>query len=205
MLDCGLVVLNRRSLSFWRRATSFPGLSCEDERSEKKALVWVGHVIWAYLTATRQGVAKYSNWNIQVFETNKHPKHFSIERYYLCIAKFGTNQLKSLKTAPVFSKIYRRTQTSLFLKNSDEHMASLHEVLSWREKGEGVNGKSALEMRDAWQLLVDFLQQSMISCKLWYFVVVYDFCWLCFLYWPMLIFFCHLSVNSCCYSWYISI
>jgi hypothetical protein len=60
-------------------------------------------------------------------------------------------------------------------------MASLHEVLSWREKGEGVNGKSALEMRDAWQLLVDFLQQSMISCKLWYFVVVYDFLLLVFL------------------------
>jgi hypothetical protein len=66
-----------------------------------------GHVIWAYLTATRQGVAKYSNWNIQVFEINKQPKHFSINRYYLCTAKFGTNQLKSLKTPSMFSKIYR--------------------------------------------------------------------------------------------------
>ena len=27
--------------------------------------------------------------------------------YYLCIAKFGTNQLKSLKTPSMFSKIYR--------------------------------------------------------------------------------------------------
>jgi hypothetical protein len=49
--------------------------------------------------------------------------------------------------------------------------------------GEGADGKSALEMRDAWaawQFLVDFLQQSTISCKLWYFVVVYDFLLLVF-------------------------
>jgi hypothetical protein len=29
------------------------------------------------------------------------------------------------------------------------------------------------------------------------------FCYLFLLYWPMLIFFCHLGLNSCCYSWYI--
>jgi hypothetical protein len=29
------------------------------------------------------------------------------------------------------------------------------------------------------------------------------FCYLFLLNWPMLIFFCHLGVNSCCYSWYI--
>jgi hypothetical protein len=46
--------------------------------------------------------------------------------------------------------------------------------------GEGADGKSALEMRDAWQFLVDFLQQSTISCKVWYFVVVYDFSLLIF-------------------------
>jgi hypothetical protein len=45
-------------------------------------------------------------------------------------------------------------------------MTSLHEVLQWGEMGEAADGKSALELRDAWQFLVDFLQQSTISCKL---------------------------------------
>ena len=43
--------------------TSFPGLSYEDEVRDEKALVWAGHVTtqkWQYLTATRQGVARYS-------------------------------------------------------------------------------------------------------------------------------------------------
>jgi hypothetical protein len=48
-----------------------------------------------------------------------------------------------------------------------------------------------------------FLARKSISCKLCYFVVVYDFCYLFLLNWLMLIFFCHLGVNSCCYSWYI--
>jgi hypothetical protein len=49
-----------------------------------------------------------------------------------------------------------------------------------------------------------FLARKSISCKLWYFVVVYDFLlYLFLLNWLMLIFFCHLGVNSCCYSWYI--
>ncbi len=34
---------------------------------------------------------------------------------------------------------------------------------------ERAGGKGALEKRDAWQILVDFLQQSTISCKLFYF------------------------------------
>jgi hypothetical protein len=46
--------------------------------------------------------------------------------------------------------------------------------------GEGADGKSALEIRDAWQFLVDFLQQSTISCKSWYFVVIYDLLLLAF-------------------------
>jgi hypothetical protein len=46
--------------------------------------------------------------------------------------------------------------------------------------GEGADGKSALEMRDAWQFLVDFLQLCTISCRLWYFVVVYDYLLLVF-------------------------
>ena len=46
--------------------------------------------------------------------------------------------------------------------------------------GEGADGKSAHEMRNAWQFLVDFLQLCTISFKLWYFVVVYDFLLLVF-------------------------
>ena len=47
-----------------------------------------------------------------------------------------------------------------------------------------------------------FLARKSISCKLCYFVVVYVFCYLFLLNWLMLILFCHLGVNSCCYSWY---
>jgi hypothetical protein len=69
-------------------STSFPGLSYEDEGRDEKALVWAGHVTtqkWQYLTATRQGVAKYSlmKYIIQVFETNKQPKDFSIDIIYV--------------------------------------------------------------------------------------------------------------------------
>ena len=45
------------------KSTSFPGLQCEDEARHEEALVWAGHVLskkWQYLTATRQGVARYS-------------------------------------------------------------------------------------------------------------------------------------------------
>ena len=39
---------------------------------------------WQYLTATRQGVARYSLMKyIQVFETNKQPKDFSIDIIYV--------------------------------------------------------------------------------------------------------------------------
>jgi hypothetical protein len=44
-------------------STSFPGLSYEDEWRDEKALVWASHVTiqkWQYLTATSQGVARYS-------------------------------------------------------------------------------------------------------------------------------------------------
>jgi hypothetical protein len=41
-------------------ATSFPEFRMRTKGREEKALVWAGHVIWAYLTATRQVVAKYS-------------------------------------------------------------------------------------------------------------------------------------------------
>jgi hypothetical protein len=46
--------------------------------------------------------------------------------------------------------------------------------------GEGADGKSALELRDAWQFLVDFLQESrfLASCAISF--VVYDFLLLVF-------------------------
>jgi hypothetical protein len=91
----------------------------------------------------------------------------------------------------------------LFVKNN---------VLIWRvytwsilvgRDGEGADGKSALELRDAWQFLVDFLQESrfLASCAISLSFTI--FCYLFLLNWLMLIFFCHLGVNSCCYSWYI--
>jgi hypothetical protein len=69
--------------------------------------------------------------------------------------------------------------------------------------GEGADGKSALELRDDWQFLVDFLQESrfLASCDISLSFTM--FCYLFLLNWLMLIFFCHLGVNSCCYSWYI--
>ena len=48
------------------RSTSFPGLQCEDEARHEEALVWASlgrsrdDKKWQYLTATRQGVARYS-------------------------------------------------------------------------------------------------------------------------------------------------
>jgi hypothetical protein len=48
---------------FTLQPTSFTGLQCEDEARHEEALVWAGHVLpqkWQYLTATHQGVARYS-------------------------------------------------------------------------------------------------------------------------------------------------
>jgi hypothetical protein len=50
---------------------------------------------------------------------------------------------------------------------------------------------------DGNQTKYDFLRSCDISLS---FTI---FCYLFLLYWSMLIFFCHLGVNSCCYSWYI--
>ena len=92
-------------------ATSFPGLSYEDEARHEKALVWAGHVTaqkWQYLTATRQGVARYSLMKYTSLRNKSvNSQKTSQSILFLCRAKFGTNQLKSLKTPSMFSKIYR--------------------------------------------------------------------------------------------------
>jgi hypothetical protein len=74
----------------------------------------------------------------------------------------------------VYSLALPRTQASLCKKQWCAYDEFTWSIVVGRD-GEGVDGKSALEMRDAWQFLVDFLQLCTISCKLWYFVVVYDF------------------------------
>ena len=91
-------------------STSFPGLSYKDEGRDEKALVWAGHV-----TTRKMAVFdSYSSRSGEIFfnEIYKSSKQINsgkrlLNRYYLCVAKFGTNQLKSLKTPSMFSKIYR--------------------------------------------------------------------------------------------------
>ena len=39
--------------------------------------------------------------------------------------------------------------------------------------GEGADGKSALELRDAWQFLVDFLQVVLFRCRLRFFATCF--------------------------------
>ena len=97
-------------LSFYY-PTSFPGLQCEDEARHEEALVWAGHVLpqkWQYLTATRQGVARYSLIN-EIYKSSKqiNSQKTSQSILFMCRAKFGMNQLKSLKIPSMFSKIYR--------------------------------------------------------------------------------------------------
>ena len=88
--------------------TSFPELSYEDEARHEKALVWAGHV-------TTQNLAvfdSYSSRSGEIFfnEIYKSSKQINSQKtsqsiLFMCRAKFGTNQLKSLKS--LFSKIYR--------------------------------------------------------------------------------------------------
>jgi hypothetical protein len=88
--------------------TSFPGLSYEDEARHEKALVWAGHVTtqklavfdsysssWQYLTAT------------EIYKSSKqiNSQKTSQSILFMCRAKFGMNQLKSLKIPSMFSKI----------------------------------------------------------------------------------------------------
>ena len=63
---------------------------------------------WQYLTATRQGVARYSLMKYTSLRNKSvNSQKTSQSILFMCRAKFGTNQLKSLKTLSMFSKIYR--------------------------------------------------------------------------------------------------
>jgi hypothetical protein len=91
-------------------ATSFPGLLCEDEGRDEKALVWAGHV-----TTQKMAVFdSYSSRSGEIFfdEIYKSSKQINSQKtsqsiLFVCRATFGTNQLKYLKTPSMFSKIYR--------------------------------------------------------------------------------------------------
>ena len=85
-------------------ATSFPGLSYEDEARDEKALVWAGHV-----TTQKMAVFdSYSSRSGEIFfnEIYKSSKQINSQKtsqsiLFMCRAKFGTNQLKSLKTPSI--------------------------------------------------------------------------------------------------------
>ena len=82
----------------------------EDPHYEE-ALVWAGHVS----TQKMAVFDSYSSRSGEIFfnEIYKSSKQInsqktSLHRYqFMCRAKFGTNQLKSMKTPSMFSKIYR--------------------------------------------------------------------------------------------------
>jgi hypothetical protein len=79
-------------------STSFPGLQCEDERRDEKALVWAGHVS----TQKMAVFDSYSSRSGEIFfnEIYKSSKQINSQKtsqsiLFMCRAKFGTNQLKS--------------------------------------------------------------------------------------------------------------
>ena len=97
-------------------ATSFPGLQCEDEGRDEEALVWAGHVSTQSLVSTQKMAVfdSYSSRSGEIFfnEIYKSSKQINSQRtsqsiLFMCRAKFGTNQLKSMKIPSMFSKIYR--------------------------------------------------------------------------------------------------
>ena len=90
--------------------TSFPGLQCEDKGRDEEALVWDGHVS----TPKMAVFDSYSSRSGEIFfnEIYKSSKQINSQKtsqsiLFMCRAKFGTNQLKSMKTPSMFSKIYR--------------------------------------------------------------------------------------------------
>ena len=91
-------------------STSFPGLQCEDGGRDEEALVWAGHVS----TQKMAVFDSYSSRSGEIFfnEIYKSSKQINSQKtsqsiLFMCTAKFGTNQLKSMKTTSMFSKIYR--------------------------------------------------------------------------------------------------
>ena len=97
-------------LLYWVVPTSFPGLQCEDEARHEEALVWAGHVS----TQKMAVFDSYSSRSGEIFfnEIYKSSKQINSQKtsqsiLFMCRAKFGTNQLKSMKIPSMFSKIYR--------------------------------------------------------------------------------------------------
>ena len=90
--------------------TSFPGLQCEDEVRDEEALVWAGHVSTQKMAvfdsySSRSGEILFNE--IYKFSKQINSQKTSQSILFMCRAKFGTNQLKSMKTPSMFSKIYR--------------------------------------------------------------------------------------------------
>ena len=87
------------------------GFSVRTRRDTRKT--WSGpvtclHKKWQYLTATRKGVARYSLMKY----TGKSSKQINSQKtsqsiLFMCRARFGTNQLKSMNIPSMFSEIYR--------------------------------------------------------------------------------------------------
>jgi hypothetical protein len=109
----GLVILMHKTskpLSCKSYPTSFPALQCEDEARHEEALVWAGHVS----TQKMAVFDSYSSRSGEIFfdEIYKYSKQINSQKtsqsiLFMCRAKFGTNQLKSMKIPSMFSKIYR--------------------------------------------------------------------------------------------------
>ena len=84
------------------------GFSLRTRRDTRKP--WSGPVTclpkkWQYLTATREGVARYSLMKYTSLRNKLLAKRLLNRYQFMCRAKFGTNQLKSMKS--MFSKIFR--------------------------------------------------------------------------------------------------
>jgi hypothetical protein len=90
--------------------TSFPGLQCEDEARHEEALVWAGHVSTQKMAvfdsySSRSGEIFFNKIYTSSKQINSQRTSQSI--LFMCRAKFGANQLKSMKIPSMFSKIYR--------------------------------------------------------------------------------------------------
>jgi hypothetical protein len=82
-----------------------------DKTRHEKALVWAGQVTTQKMAvfdsySSRSGeifLMKYTSLRKKSVNSQKTSQSI----LFMCRAKFGTNQLKSLKTPSMFSKIYR--------------------------------------------------------------------------------------------------
>ena len=87
-----------------------PGYEADQWARHEEALVWAGHVS----TQKMAVFDSYSSRSGEIFfnEIYKSSKQINSQKtsqsiLFMCRAKFGTNQLKSMKIPSMFSKIYR--------------------------------------------------------------------------------------------------